>query len=71
MIGPVDHPDREVESSENDIFIKKSNITYILSIAIACLFFIFKMPAFLFLEAIVFVFVTVLSFLGRLKYHNL
>lgn len=71
LIGPVDHPDREVESSENDIFIKKSNITYLLSIAIACLFFIFKMPVFLFLEAIVFVLVTVLSFLGRLKYHNL
>lgn len=68
IIGPVDHPNREVDAQDNRIFIKRIYITIFVSLFFAIFFIISKNTKYMFLQAIVFLFVLVTSFIGRLLY---
>jgi len=70
LIGPVNHPNREVDSEDNILFIKKTNITLIICFIIATVFVVFDNPRFLFLETIVFVYLCITSFLGKIIYND-
>ncbi|MCR5194761.1 MAG: accessory gene regulator B family protein [Pseudobutyrivibrio sp.] len=56
IIGPINHANRDVTKEENAIFIKRTNITLALSIIISFILLFLKNSKFLFLEAIVFMF---------------
>lgn len=68
ILGPVDHPNRKVEMSENHIFRKKIYITIFLSILCAAFFFYTHNSRYMFLQSIVFLFVFITSFLGHIIY---
>ena len=59
IIGPVDHPNREVDSQENRIFIRRTH---------AVIFAITRNTRYLFLQAIVFAFICITSFIGHIAY---
>ena len=66
--GPVDHPNRKVDSSENVIFKKKTNITIIFATVISVLLLIFKYDSYLTLEAIGFMFLAITTIAGKYAY---
>ncbi len=70
LIGPVDHPDREVDAQENRTFIKRTYFTMLISFLLALFFFFTQNTSYMFLQAIVFVFISATSLIGRLIYRQ-
>ena len=68
IIGPVDHPNREVDSQENRIFIRRTHFTLLFSFLLAVIFAITGNTRYLFLQAIVFAFICITSFIGHIAY---
>ena len=68
IIGPVDHPNREVDSQENRIFIRRTHFTLLFSFLLAVIFAITRNTRYLFLQAIVFAFICITSFIGHIAY---
>ena len=68
LIGPVNHPNREIISEENRIFMERTNRVLWISLLIASLFLVMNHTRYLFLEAVVFLFLCITSFLGKIKY---
>ena len=66
-LGPVNHPNRSVDASENIYFQKKMDITLILGFIFALLFWFFHFEKYLFLEALVYLLVALTSFIGKQK----
>lgn len=71
LIGPVDHPNREVDTQENSIFIKKTYFTMFISFLLALFFIFTSNTRYMFLQAIVFVFISATSLIGRLLYKQI
>ena len=68
VIGPVDHPNREVDAQENRTFIKRTYFTMLISFLLALFFIFTQNTRYMFLQAIVFVFISATSLIGRLIY---
>ncbi len=68
IIGPVDHPNREVDTEENHIFKKKALLTVFFSFLTASIFLFTNNRRYMFLQSIVFLFVLITSIMGRLVY---
>lgn len=68
FIGPVDHPNREVDEQENRTFIKRTYITILISFLLALFFISTLNTRYMFLQAIVFIFISTTSLIGRLIY---
>ncbi len=66
IIGPVDHPNREVDSQENRIFIRRTHFTLLFSFLLAIIFAVTGNTRYMFLQTIVFTFICITSFIGRL-----
>lgn len=66
--GPIDHPNRKVDSHENSIFKKKTNITLIFATVISVLLLIFKCNSYLMLEAVIFMFLAITAIAGKYAY---
>lgn len=70
FIGPVDHPNREVDAQENRTFIKRTYFTLFASLLLAILFIFMQNARYMLLQAIVFVFISATSLIGRLIYRQ-
>lgn len=68
VIGPVDHPNRKVDAQENRTFIKRTYFTMLISFFLALFFIFTQNTRYMFLQAIVFVFISATSLIGRLIY---
>ncbi len=68
ITGPINHPNREVNSEENIRFKAKSNITLALGFIISITFLLLSNHRYLFLEALVYALVSSTLLIGRLKY---
>jgi len=68
VIGPVDHPNREVDAQENRTFIKRTYFMMLISFLLALFFIFTQNTRYMFLQAIVFVFISATSLIGRLLY---
>lgn len=68
IIGPVDHPNREVDSQDNLIFIRRTHFTLLLSFFIAVIFSFTGNTRYMFLQAIVFAFICITALIGRIAY---
>ena len=68
FLYPVDHPNREVDSQENRIFIRRTHFTLLFSFLLAVIFAITRNTRYLFLQAIVFAFICITSFIGHIAY---
>lgn len=68
IIGPVDHPCREVDTQENLTFIKRTHITMVISFLLALFFIFTQNTRYMFLQAIVFVILSTTSLIGHLIY---
>lgn len=70
MVGPVDHPNRIVDSCENVAFMKKSKYCFSFSFIIA-LFFLFTNTAkYMLLQSIVFTFLLLTTYIGHILYKS-
>ncbi len=67
-IGPVNHPNREVDPQENRIFLRKTYLTLLLSLLTAILFFAANNVRYMLLQAIVFLFICITAVFGRVIY---
>lgn len=70
LIGPVDHPNRKVDSQENKVFIRKTNFMLLLHFLIGIIFLFFDNSEYIFLEATVYIFLCITSLLGKILYLN-
>ena len=68
ITGPINHPNRDVNSEENIRFKAKSNITLALGFIISITFLLLSNHRYLFLEALVYALVSSTLLIGRLKY---
>lgn len=68
ITGPVDHPNREVDSQENRIFNRRTHFTLLFSFLLAVTFAVTGNTRYMFLQAIVFTFICLTSFIGRIAY---
>lgn len=68
LIGPVDHPNREIDTQENRTFIKRTYFTMLSSFLLALFFIFIHNTRYMFLQAIVFVFISATSLIGCLIY---
>lgn len=68
VIGPVNHPNREVDAQENRTFIMRTYFTMLISFFLALFFIFTQNTRYMFLQAIVFVFISATSLIGRLIY---
>ena len=66
LLGPVDHPNREVDADENKVFVRRTVITVFVCMALAIALFVLNKKIYLFLEAVVFTFLLVTNFIGKL-----
>lgn len=71
FIGPVDHPNREVDAQENRTFIKRTYFTMFVSFLLALFFIFVQNTRYMLLQTIVFVFISVTSLIGRLIYKRI
>lgn len=71
VIGPVDHPNREVDAQENRTFIKRTYFTMLISFFLGLFFIFTQNTRYMFLQAIVFVFISATSLIGRLIYKQI
>ena len=70
IIGPVDHPNREVDAQDNRTFIKRTHFTILVSFLLALFFIYSQNTRYMFLQAIVFIFIFVTSLIGCLIYRQ-
>lgn len=70
IIGPVNHPNREVDCQENHTFMRKTYLTLLLSLICAVFFIYIKSTRYMFLQALVFFIIFVTSLIGRLLYKD-
>lgn len=70
LIGPVNHPNRKVDSQENNTFVRRTNFTILSSLLLALILVIAGNARYMFLQAIVFAFICITSFIGRIKYRQ-
>lgn len=68
VIGPVDHPNREIDEQENRTFMKRIYFTMFISFLLTLFFIFTQNTKYMFLQAIAFAFVSVTSLIGRLIY---
>ena len=68
IIGPVNHPNREVDSQENHIFIQRTHFTLLFSFLFAFIFVITRNARYMSLQAILFIFICITSFIGRITH---
>ena len=68
IIGPVDHPDREVDSHDNRVFKLKTYLTLLISFLTAIVFSIIGNGKYMFLQAVVFLFICITALIGRILY---
>ena len=68
FIGPVDHPNREVDANDNLTFVKRTHFTMLISLILALFFVFTRNTRYMFLQAIVFTFIFITSLIGRLIY---
>lgn len=69
IIGPVNHPNKEVSKEDDILFINRTNVILVACFIISVLFVIFDNPRFLFLETIVFIYLCITSMLGKIIYN--
>ncbi|MCR4568497.1 MAG: accessory gene regulator B family protein [Pseudobutyrivibrio sp.] len=67
LIGPVDHPNREVEPEDNLIFIRKTKYTVFICMLVSIVLFFFDKTTYLFLEAVIFVILFITNCLAEIK----
>ncbi|RKM53913.1 accessory regulator AgrB [Butyrivibrio sp. X503] len=65
LLGPVDHPNKQVDEEDNKRFMFRSYIILAISAVTAVILFIIKNHSYLFLEGITFAFTAVTGFLGK------
>lgn len=70
FIGPVDHPNREVDAQENHTFIRRTYFTMFVSFLLALFFIFMQNTRYMLLQTIVFVFISATSLIGRLIYRQ-
>lgn len=70
LIGPVDHPNREVDAQDNRTFIKRTHFTLLVSFLLALFFIYTQNRRYMLLQAIVFAFIFATSLIGRLIYKS-
>lgn len=70
IIGPVDHPNREVDAQDNRTFIRRTHFTMLISFLLALFFVFTQNTRYMFLQAIVFTFIFSTSLIGRLIYRQ-
>lgn len=68
IIGPINHPNKEVDPEENIRFKARTNITLVLSFIISLVFLVTDNQKYLFLEALVYILVSLTLLIGRIKY---
>lgn len=68
LVGPVNHPNRRVDNQENILFIRKTNMTLFANAIVAIIFILTDCSSYLFLEAIVYLFVFLTSLIGKINY---
>lgn len=67
-LGPVNHPDRDVDSVEDTQFKKRTKRTLVFSFISSIIFLLSGKHSYLFLESLVFTLVSTTLLLGRIKY---
>lgn len=70
VMGPINHPNRAVNSDEDIRFKTKNIITLILNFAISIIFFVSGKYEYLFLEALIYALVSLTLLIGHVKYKN-
>ena len=70
LTGSFDHPNRPVDEDENAIFIKKTNLTFLLSFLAAIVFLIFQLDRYLLLETLTYLLVFITLVISKLKLRN-
>lgn len=70
IIGPVNHPNREVDAQENRTFIRRTYFTMFISFLLALFFIFMQNTRYMLLQTIVFVFISATSLIGRLIYRQ-
>jgi accessory gene regulator B len=70
LTGSFDHPNRPVDEDENIIFIKKTNLTFILSFLAALGFLIFQLDKYLLLETLTYLLVFITLVISKIKQRN-
>lgn len=68
IIGPVDHPDREVDSHDNHVFKLKTYLTLLVSFLTAIVFSVLGNTKYMFLQAVVFLVICITALIGRILY---
>lgn len=68
IIGPVDHPDKEVCLQDNCTFMRKTYFTLCFSCIIAIIFIVTGNTKYMFLQAIIYAFVCITALIGRFIY---
>ena len=68
VIGPVDHPKREVDSHDNHIFKLKTYLTVLFSLLTAIIFSVIGNAKYMFLQAVIFIFIGITALIGRILY---
>lgn len=66
--GPVNHPNRSVDSDENAQYEKRTNAALFFSLILAVLFLLTDAKRYLFLESLVFLLLSLSAWLGRFRY---
>lgn len=65
IIGPVNHPNREVDTDENQIFLRKTHITVLISFLTSIFLIATSNSRYMFLQTVVFCFICITAFIGR------
>lgn len=68
ITGPVNHPDREVDSQDNLTFIRRTHFTLLFSFLTIVIFTVTGNAKYMFLQAIVFAFICITGLIGRIVY---
>ena len=68
IIGPVDHPDREVDFHDNRAFKLKTYCTLLFSFLTAIIFSVMGNAKYMFLQAVIFLFICITTLIGRILY---
>lgn len=69
-IGPINHPDREVDCDDNHIFKRKTFFTLLFSILTAIIFSVMGNTRYMFLQAVLFLFICITALIGRMLYKH-
>ncbi len=67
LIGPINHPNREVDEEDNVVFIHRTRITVFICILVAYGLFLGNKSNYLFLEAIIFTLLLLLNVIEKIR----